>query len=369
MTEKHKNTALVCLMSALLLILSLWSWFRTPDRSSDSERRLLAQFPEINSESLLSADFMENFELYTQDQFPMRDGFRTLKALSSRYMLGQLDNNGLYLADGHVSKLQYPLDERMLEHAAGRFKNVYDKFLAGSGSKLYFSIVPDKNYFLAQKNGYPALDYDSLVAEMREKTDYMEYIDIFPLLSADDYYYTDTHWRQENILPVAEALLNAMGAESESPDYDMHTLENPFYGVYAGQSALPLKPDTIRYLSNDILDNCTVTSYNTGVPEKKSIYTLEKAESHDPYEIFLSGADALITIENPAADSGRELIIFRDSYGSSLTPLLVHSYAKITLVDLRYINSALLDRFIDFNGQDVLFIYSTMLLNNSLALK
>ena len=37
----------------------------------------------------------------------------------------------------------------------------------------------------------------------------------------------------------------------------------------------------------------------------------------------------------------------------------------MTLVDVRYIPSAMLDRFIDFHGQDVLFLYSTLVLNNS----
>ena len=34
----------------------------------------------------------------------------------------------------------------------------------------------------------------------------MEYIDITKLLAKDDYYRTDSHWKQENILPVAECI-------------------------------------------------------------------------------------------------------------------------------------------------------------------
>ena len=62
-------------------------------------------------------------------------------------------------------------------------------------------------------------------------------------------------------------------------------------------------------------------------------------------------------------------MIFRDSFGSSLAPLLIESYDKITLVDIRYIQSGMLGNFIDFDSQDVLFIYSSGLLNNSLAMK
>ena len=94
-----------------------------------------------------------------------------------------------------------------------------------------------------------------------------------------------------------------------------------------------------------------------------------KPRSDDPYELFLSGSKSLLTIENPYAESDRELVMFRDSFGSSLAPLLVSGYAKITLVDIRYISPELLDRFIDFESQDVLFIYSAPVLNNSITLK
>ena len=61
--------------------------------------------------------------------------------------------------------------------------------------------------------------------------------------------------------------------------------------------------------------------------------------------------------------------MFRDSFGSSLVPLLLEDYAKVTLVDIRYVSSAKLDSFLDFHGQDVRFLYSTLVLNNSASLK
>ena len=83
----------------------------------------------------------------------------------------------------------------------------------------------------------------------------------------------------------------------------------------------------------------------------------------------MNGADALIEITNPNSKTDKELILFRDSFGSSLAPLLTDGYAKITLVDIRYIQSSMIGNFIEFDDQDVLFIYSTLLLNSSLALK
>lgn len=355
-------------MAVMLFGISLCFLLKAPDDFSESERRVLARFPKLTAETIVSGEFMEDFEVYTQDQFPWRDGMRSLKAVTALGVFGQSDNNDIYVADGHVSKLEYPLRIEMLDNAAKHFENIYETYLADTDTNLYFSIIPDKNYFLAEDNGYLNIDYDELVSAMREKTDYMEYIDIMDELTIGDYYRTDTHWKQESLLPIAEKLADTMGVNLDD-EYEVNTLDNPFYGVYYGQSALPLTPDTIQYLTSGTLESCTVTSYDTGVPVEMPVYNMEAAKGRDPYEMFLCGADALVVIENPTADTDKELVVFRDSYSSSLVPLLVEGYAKITLIDTRYIQSGLIGNFVEFDDQDVLFIYGTMLLNNSTMLK
>ena len=54
---------------------------------------------------------------------------------------------------------------------------------------------------------------------------------------------------------------------------------------------------------------------------------------------------------------------------SALAPLLVSGYAKVTLVDIRYIQSAMLGQFLSIDDQDVLFLYSTLVLNSSSGLR
>jgi hypothetical protein len=306
---------------------------------------------------------MSKFESYALDQFPLRDKFRSIKALNATYVFNQKDNNDLYVFDGYISKLEYPMNEYMLTNAADNFRYIYDKYL--DGMDVYFSIIPDKNYFLAESSGHLSMDYDSLVEKMREETEFMEYIDIFPYLTIDDYYRTDTHWQQNKILPVANEIANTMGVTISS-DFTETTLDSPFYGVYYGQAALPFKPDTITYLENDMTDNFAVTNYNTGKPQSAVLYDFTKEGSRDPYEFFLSGSNAIVTIENPDVATG-ELIMFSDSFGNSLATILATAYSKVTVVDIRYVSKTILDQFVEFDNQDVLFIYSTLLLNNSTA--
>lgn len=128
-----------------------------------------------------------------------------------------------------------------------------------------------------------------------------------------------------------------------------------------------MEPETLYLLESPLLSECTVEDFETG--KMGTVYDWNKLESPDLYDVYLSGARALLTIENPNAATDRELIIFRDSFGSSMAPLLVTDYAKVTLVDIRYLRGDLLDQVVDFHGQDVLFLYSTLVLNNSSGIK
>ena len=375
----NRNRILVLGMSIFFFVLSLFCWLKKEDSFSESERRVLAKFPKVSLETVLNGKFMKEFEEYSLDQFPFRDGFRGIKAAASYGILGKKDNNDIYLAEGHLSKMEYPMQTKMLDHAAMRIEEIYKMYLKEKGSRCYFSVVPDKNLFLAEKNGYLSMDYVELVSYMRKKVNFAEYIDISQFLSVRDYYRTDTHWRQEKIVDVAEYLKAVMKNEEqktlsadewiENKGYKIKELESPFYGVYYGQAALPVKPDKLYYLENEILKQCKVTSYDTGQAKDSVIYNMEKAKGNDAYELFLSGTSALQVIENPLAEEEKELIVFRDSFGSSLVPLLVDGYSKIIVIDTRYVQSNMLGNLVEFDGQDVLFLYSTIILNNSMSLR
>lgn len=364
--EKKKNIFTIVMMAGFLFGFSFFCWFGEKNEYSVMERRYLKQFPQLTKESVLSGRFMADFESYSQDNFPARDAFRGIKSASALFVFGQAANNKLYLADGHIGKLEYPYNKESIDYASSAFQSIYNRYLKDTDCKVYYSIIPDKGYFLAGTNGYPSIDYDALKEDFCMGMDNMTYIDLFDVVTLEDFYTTDTHWRQEEITDVAVVLANAMGKELTA-EYEIRYLEKPFYGVYYGQLALPVQGETLSYLDHEIFAQCYVYDYTD--MHEIAIYDMEKAEGPDLYEIFLSGPLSLVTIENPNADTEDELILFRDSFGSSIAPLFVEKYKKITLVDIRYLHSAYLGNYITFEDQDVLFLYSTMVLNHSETLK
>ena len=365
--KNFKSIAISVIISVFILALSVFAWVKPTDEFSLTERRQLAKFPELNFNTLVSGSFMKNFENYTLDQFPSREFFRTIKAQSEISLFNKKSNNDIIEKDGYITKIEYPLNEASLDNASKKFKNVYDEYLKDTNTNVYFSIIPDKNYYLiGDDSNYLSLDYEKLVTNITSKTSYMKYIDIFSELSIDSYYKTDSHWRQEKILPVAKKIAGEMGVKLKSV-YEEISLDKYVHGVYYGQYSISMKGELLTTLWNDHIRKAKVTDFQnqTEIP----VYQMSKGYGRDFYEVFLGGPLSLVTIENENATTDKELVIFRDSFGSSLAPLFLEGYKKITLVDIRYIHPNMLKNFIEFNNQDVLFVYSTSVLNNSETLK
>ena len=368
MKTSTKNIVICVLFGVFFAAMFLLCLFLPKPEFSYSERRKLAQMTPITAESIENGSAMTAFEKYSTDNFPLRDTFRTLKAVTSTYVFRRLDNNNIYVADGYAAKVEYPMKESALDYAADRFRNVYNTLIAGKTDNVYMSVIPDKGAFLAEQSGRLSMDYGKFESLMAEKTsDFADYITISDLLELADYYKTDTHWRQENIVDVAQRLASVMGT-SVSDAHTVNKLDHGFHGVYYGQSALPLPYETIYYLTSPVIDECKVYNGEKNNAEM-GMYDMELAVGYDPYEMFLSGSLSIITIENPNANNDRHLVLFRDSFGSAIAPLLTEGYSKVTVVDIRYIQPFVLGRFVDFENADVLFLYSSLVLNNSETIK
>lgn len=364
--NKIKN---ILLTAAFVLIIGGFTLFHIflPDTEVSAwERRKLQQMPEVSLSSLFNGYFMHGFETYLTDQFPLRDRLRTLKAGFHFNVLGQKDNNDIVIIDGSATKLDRKINGTSVSHFAEKITKIYDKYLKNTDCKVYFSLIPDKNTFLTEGTIYPHFDFEELYELTVENLPgAFEEIKIKHLLSSDMYYTTDSHWRQEKLVPVADHIRSTLGVRPSGTFEEKDAGE--FYGVYYGQSALPLKADKLLYLTNEEIDGATVTNIEKeGVT---GVYDLSKLDALDRYDIFLSGAVSIIEINNPKGEDGKELILFRDSFSSSLAPLLIPGYSKVTLIDTRYIPTNMIERFVSFDNQDVMFIYGTAIVNNSSSLR
>ncbi|MEG2193423.1 MAG: DHHW family protein [Terrisporobacter sp.] len=363
MNTKLKNKIISISFIGILISFTIINFISSDKEISYYERRKLEQLPTFYIKSLMNGDYFEDFEKYVLDQFVLRDEFRYFKALTSYRIFNEKDNNNIYMKDDYIFKMEYPLKEESVYNAS----NIYNKIAATyfEDANVYYTIVPDKNYFVCEDKNRLLIDYNKMFNIMKKSTKDMKYIDIAKDLSLSDYYETDIHWKQENILNISDILLTSMGNNKKASDYDYTSkVFYPFYGSYYGQAAMKSKPDKLVYLSNKIIKESKVYDYED--KSYKNIYDDKVFDNVDSYDVFLSGAKPLLQIENPNNKSNEELYIFRDSFGSSIAPLLISEYSRVTLIDLRYITLSELNKYIEpKKDADVLFMYNTLVLNDS----
>ena len=329
-----------------------------PDQAiSNSERRTLATYPKLE----LTNKYITKIDKYLLDHFPYRETFRSIKAKFNYNILNKLDNNDIYLKDKYIFKSNYPTNKESIANFLNKINKT--KSLLNKENNIYLMPIPDKNYYLTDKN-FLQIDYDYIYEELNKLN--ITTIDIRNIMNLSDYYETDTHWKQENLDKVVKKMNTIMNFNYINYPYQ-ENIFNSFYGVYYGESAISRIPEKLIYLTNNIINNATVKYLENS--NLTSIYNLDKLNSLDAYEVYLDGASSFIEITNPNTITTKELVIFRDSFASSITPLLIPYYSKITLIDNRYINSNNYLKLINFTNQDILFMYSTLIINNSNSLK
>lgn len=286
-------------------------------------------------------------------------------------------NGDTIVIGSHASEVLSPLREPMLDWTVSLMQSIYDTYLSNGTHQVVLSIVPDKNVYLQNEPhaaDIPFAEYDHLVSKVRDGcAEFANYVDLFSVLSLSDYYYTDIHWKPSCLPRVASRICDAFGIDAEIKSTEVVSNES-FVGTYtaalteSGQLDI-VGTDTLSYFEDDVLSHVTVTDYKDGTPSDGVLYNPETAKKEKSYDFYLSGSIPLQVLHSPNAATEKSLVIFRDSFASSLAPLFCHIYQTVTLVDLRYISSAVLGDYIDFTDQDILFLYSTHIINRSMVMK
>ncbi len=341
-----------------IIILFCFSGFfiiKKDESLSNVERR------KLKTKDVLKKDFVNNLEDYLSDQFPMRNSLIQLNTFFERYLLQQKDSNDVYIKEEVLIEKNYPKNQESIKNFIKKINEINAKDL--QNSEVYYAIIPDKSYFL-EETKHLKMDFLSIYQQLKNELNLKE-IPVRDLFTLEDYYQTDIHLRQEKYPKVVERLGSVLDFDYKPSTYETNHFY-PFYGASYQKAPLFRNPESITYLTNETIKKAKAKHLEYG---EQPIYEIDKLNSMDAYNVFLGGPSALIEIENPEASNEKELIIFRDSFASSLTPLLISEYQKITLIDLRYISMNQIRERINFNNKEVLFLYSTLIVNNSHLLK
>ena len=311
------------------------------------ERRKLKAFPKIKDNN----NFIDDLDKYLSDHFIFRQDFREVKGLVNYNLFNISINNKVTIKDDYLFELT-ETNYKSLDNIVNKVNTIVEKF---NINDYEFIAIPLKNHYAGLDNVSEEID-----EYLGVRID--NYHSLKDLLSLSDYYHTDIHLKQDRLGSIVSKILELCDVEEKDIEYSFNTYDK-FYGSLYAKMAISMKPDTITYLTNDLLDSIKV--YSVEDKDLLDVYNVSELESLDPYSIYLNGPKAYLKIVNKNVED-RKLIIFRDSYTSSIAPLLVPYFSEIELIDLRYYGSDLLN--IDGNTK-VLFIYGSEVLNNSFSIK
>jgi len=352
-----KNKILVFAFIIYIGVFSILSVIIPDKKISYTERRKLNEFPNFE----FTSSWINDVDKYLLDHFIFRDDFRSIKAYYNFEILNRFDNNGIYLKDNYIFKSIYPTNKESVLNFKEKMNKISTLF--SENNNVYFILIPDKNYYLNSED-FLHIDYNYIFYEINKLP--FKNIYIKDLLELSDYYQTDTHWKQEKLNKVIKKMSDEMNFKYEVIQYE-ECVYDQFRGVYYGESAIKRESEKLIYLQNETFNKVLVKYLEND--KFYGIYNKMKLVGIDSYDVYLDGASSFIEIFNSNATSNKELVIFRDSFGSSLAPLLVNYYKKITLIDNRYISSDIFSNMIKFTDQDILIMYSTLLINDSSSLK
>ncbi len=348
------------------LVLSLL----VPDKEfSESENRSLAQRPKLSS--IMEGTFLSDLGDYFADQFPARDMWMSLN-LGINKLLGQKEASGVYLCeDDYLIQVPSAPNEEQVNRnlaAVNAFAQNHPDL------KTVMAVVPNAVTIHADKlpENAPARDQGADLVNIRGQLTDTDFVDVTKTLQShsDEYlfYKTDHHWTSLGAAYAFKDIAAAMGIQApELTEYTVYPVSTTFEGTLSSKSGSHSALDTVDiYVPNSNIDY--FVTYADSGENISSLYRREALNNKDHYTVFFGGNYSRVDITT-TANTGRCLLLFKDSYANCMVQFLYPYFDHITMIDPRYYydNVELVIRSEAIT--DVLYLYNadTFLGDTSLA--
>lgn len=340
-----------------IFLLSIFNIVAKDREFSNRENRVLAEKPVITFSSVKDGTFMKKFESYLSDQFAFRDFYMNIRSVSE-LALGNKESNGVY----------YGKNKMLFEKTAdfGQYDNKNREAISAfldkySDLNKYMMIVPNSAWIMKEElpKNAPVNDQDAQIKEWENYLgDKIQFINLCDTIKSHKdeyiYYHTDHHWTTLGAYYAFLDFANVTGIESNFDNYKTYAVKNDFSGTLESKSGYMVDDDVINvYIPNDE-ENVIVTD---GDNVTASLYDSKKLGSSEPYGVFLGGNSGFKEI-NTMSDSGRNIIIFKDSYANCFIPFMTQYFTNIYVVDPRYYYGDIENIMTEKNITDILFLYN-----------
>lgn len=246
-----------------------------------------------------------------------------------------------------------------LEYA--EYVNAYKEKL-GKKVNVYSMVLPTNVSFYLPKN-YADLaesekaDFDNIDKALKDVVSVDAYTALLMHKKEAIYSRTDHHWQPLGAYYAAQAFAEAADVPfADLSEYNKKVLKGYVGTLYGYTNSQTLKENPEDFIYYEPKAKLKVTRYSTYFtdPEETELFLDPDTLSESSYYLVF-GMDDRITHVQTECKNGRTLVIFKDSYGNALLPVLTSSFENIYLCDVRYFDLNAIDFIKQVKATDVLF--------------
>ena len=359
MNKKTVFISITAIFICLCLTLGLYTLLRPAREFSARENRALASFPSFSVSALLDGSYTKDIGTYFADQFAARDLSSQIN-LTVKRLLGQKESGGVYLGkNDQLYLIPDTPDMTKVEKnvsAVNKFASAFPKV------NSYFCIVENAVCLQGQnlpKNA-PVPEQDVFLASIEEQLQGVKMIDVNEKLKSENekyiFYLTDHHWTSLGAKIAFEEVAGDMGIKNIITEYKVLPFGDEFFGTLSSKSGCYTVGDTVEvYLpETDLLYS---VEYVDTLTKTTTIFDNDAISVKDKYTVFFGGNHPRVDITT-TADTGRSLLVFKDSYFNSFAQFIWPYFEKIVIVDPRYYYEYAGDIVKQENITDILYLYN-----------
>ena len=316
--EHLRQLFFVCTLCIIILFFGI-SIFILPSKSfSEKENRSLVGIPDISLKALSNGNFFDSLSKFYSDQFPLRDTFTSIYAITE-LSFGKCESNGVIYAKENTLITKSNTDNEKALSALKKISSVCKQapfiYIPPSSDEIFSDRLPSIS-------AAPPFSYGDLDGSM--------------------YYKTDHHWTTEGAYVAYSQICELMDLQTKEQEYfEIENVATDFYGTAYARACLPrwaVRADTIslyRYSGDTEIE----VFYSDTGKSKNGFYDMDALSTADKYRVFLGGNFSHIKI------SGKEkkptLLLIKDSFANSVVPFLAIHF-DIEMVDPRYCTQSFL---------------------------
>lgn len=318
---KNKKICWGYLGCVLVLLMLPFVGMSVAPTMETTENKELAEFPQFIEAGEWNLQFLSDMGAYFEDHFAFRQemvaadaGIRSgIFQTSAAENVIDGDNGWLYykgtLDDYQGTNL---LSDRSLFNIAHNLA-MMQGMTEAMGAQFYYTVAPNKNTLYGENMPYyyregEESNLERLIPYLEEEqVSYIDLKSVFENESEILYLERDSHWNNKGALLAYNTLLDAMGKAHD--DYENVPYE--------------LREDYIGDLNEMLFPVGAVPEWNYYYLKEQEYEYVNEADDVE---------DDLIEAENP--DGEGSILVYRDSFGNTLFPLIANEFEETVFTKL-----------------------------------